>query len=88
MPVVSTGQYGILGQAPSLTYDGDIDVNGIATIGANGLTGPSTFDVGKVPRDVPYGYHFTARFDSTHGHGTKTEIRPCEMDFNKGWGGQ
>ncbi len=77
------GQYGSPGNAPSLMYDGSIDPDGTATISANGITGPSTFNVGQVPKGVPYGYHFTARFDAMHGHGTKTEIRPCAMDFSR-----
>jgi hypothetical protein len=78
------GQYGTPGNAPSLTYDGSIDADGTAAISANGITGPSTFNVGQVPKGVPYGYHFTARFDAMRGHGTKTEIRPCTMDFGRG----
>jgi len=77
------GQYGLPGNAPSLTYDGAIDSDGTATISANGITGPSTYNVGQVPKGVPYGYHFLARFDAMHGHGTKTEIRPCTMDFTR-----
>jgi hypothetical protein len=75
------GQYGTLGQAPSLTYDGTIQPDGRASITANGLTGNSAYNVSQTQKGVPYGYHFIAQFEGAHGHGKKTEIRPCDVDF-------
>jgi hypothetical protein len=75
------GQYGTMGRAPSLTYDGTIQPDGRATVAATGLTGNPDFNVAQVQKGVPYGYHFIAQFEGAHGHGTKTEIRPCEVDF-------
>jgi hypothetical protein len=75
------GQYGTQGQANSVTYDGTIQPDGRAIISANGLTGDPLHNVGRVPNGVPYGYHFTAQFEGTHGHGKKTEIRPCDVDI-------
>jgi hypothetical protein len=75
------GQYGTVGQAPSLTYDGTIQADGHADISANGMTGNPNFNVAQVQKGVPYGYHLAAQFDAAHGHGHKTEIRPCDADF-------
>jgi hypothetical protein len=75
------GQYGTPGQAPSLTYDGTIRPDGGVDIAADGLTGNPNFNVAQVQRGMPYKYHLFATFAGAHGHGHKTEFRPCDADF-------
>jgi hypothetical protein len=75
------GQHGTPHQADSLTYEGMIQPDGSATISANGLTGDVRYNVGGGPQGMPYGYHVTAQFEATHGHGKRTDLRPCDVDF-------
>ncbi len=75
------GQYGTRHQANSVTYEGTIQPDGRATISASGVTGDSRSNVGRVEKGVPYGYRFTAQFEGAHGHGKRTEVRPCDVDF-------
>jgi hypothetical protein len=75
------GQLGQQNQPNSLTYEGTIQPDGRASIIANGVTGPSNFNIDQVPQGLAYGYHVTAQFEGSHGHGTRTQLRPCEVDF-------
>jgi hypothetical protein len=75
------GQFGEQKQPGSLTYEGTIQPDGRASIIANGVTGSPNFNLGQVPQGQAYGYHVTAQFEGSHGHGTRTQMRPCEVDF-------
>ncbi len=77
------GQYHTLGHAPSLTYDGQIHPDGSAIIAADGLTGNPRESVKGVQRGYPVHYHFRAQFSGAHGFGKRTEIRPCDIDFER-----
>jgi hypothetical protein len=75
------GQFGQQNQPDSLTYEGTIHPDGCASIIANGVTGPPKFNIDQVPEGHAYGYHVTAQFEGSHGHGKRTEVRPCDVDF-------
>ena len=75
------GQYGTPGWAPSVTYDGTIQPDGRAEITANGLTGDANYNVAQTRKGVAYAYRLVAQFDAARGHGHRTEIRPCDVDF-------
>jgi hypothetical protein len=77
------GQRGTPGQPSSVTYDGTVRPDGRATIAASGLTGDPSLNVGRVPRGYAYAYSFIAQFDATHGHGQRTEGRPCVIDLTR-----
>jgi hypothetical protein len=75
------GQYDKQYQPNSLTLEGTIHPDGRASIIANGVTGPSKYNIDQVQQGQPYGYIVTAQFEASHGHGTRTKDRPCEVDF-------
>ena len=75
------GQYDKQYQPNSLTLEGTIQPDGRASIIANGVTGPSKFNIDQVPQGEPYSYIITAQFEGSHGHGKRTELRPCDVDF-------
>jgi len=77
------GENGVRQQSGWLSLDGKIQPDGTAMLLASGLTGPSTYNVGKVMPDIPFSYHVDARFDTTHGAGTRVELRPCNVTFAK-----
>ena len=75
------GQYDKQYQPNSLTLEGTIQPDGRASIMANGVTGPSKFNLDQVPEGNSFSYNITARFERAHGHGKRTELRPCDVDF-------
>jgi hypothetical protein len=75
------GQYYEQYQPNSLTLEGTIQPDGRASIIANGVTGPSKFNIKEAPQGEPYGYNITAQFERAHGHGKRTELRSCDVDF-------
>jgi len=75
------GQYEKQDQPNSLTLEGTIQPDGRATISANGVTGPSKFNIAQVQQGEPYNYSITAQFERAHGHGKRMELRPCDVDF-------
>jgi hypothetical protein len=64
-----------------VTLEGTIQPDGRASIIANGVTGPSKFNIKEAPQGEPYGYNITAQFERAHGHGKRTELRSCDVDF-------
>ncbi len=77
------GEHGEQKQSGWLGLDGKIQPDGTALLLASGLTGPSTFNVGKAMPSTPYSYHVTARFEATRGTGARVELRPCNVTFDK-----
>ncbi len=75
------GQYEKKDQPNSLTLEGTIQPDGRATISANGVTGPSKFNIAQIQQGEPYNYSITAQFERAHGHGKRMELRPCDVDF-------
>jgi hypothetical protein len=75
------GQYDKQYQPNSLTLEGTIQPDGRASIMANGVTGPSKFNLDQVPEGNSFSYNITAQFERAHGHGKRTEMRPCDVDF-------
>ena len=77
------GENGVRGMPSWLALDGRIQPDGTALLAAEGLTGTPNYAVGRVPKLTSYHYRATARFSSTRGTGTRTEVRPCTLDFMK-----
>ena len=50
---------------------------------AEGLTGAPDYAVGRVRKLTPYHYSVAAQFSGARGTGTRTETRPCTLDFMK-----
>jgi len=64
-------------------YDGRIDADGTAMITAKGLTGDPKTAVGQISKGTPYSYRVKAEFNESRGHGTRLDLRPCEVVFVK-----
>lgn len=77
------GERGTRGQSGWLALDGQLQPDGTAILFAKGLTGPTNYNVGRVPPLTQYEYHVNAHFDAVQGTGTRTEIRPCAFYFRK-----
>jgi hypothetical protein len=75
------GQYDLQYQPNSLTLEGTIQPDGRATISASGVSGPSKYNIDQVGQGQGYSYNITAQFEMAHGHGKRTEVRPCDVDF-------
>ncbi len=74
-------QYDKQYQPNSLTFDGTIHPDGHASIIANGVTGPSKFNLDQVPEGNGFSYTITAQFENAHARGKRMELRPCDVDF-------
>jgi hypothetical protein len=77
------GEHGTREKASWLSLDGPIAADGSATLAANGFTGRPDYSVGRVNSRTPYGYHVSAHFDAKRGTGTRLELRPCTLQFQK-----
>ena len=77
------GENGTRGMPSWLALDGRIQPDGTALLSAEGLTGTPEYAVGRVPKMTSYRYRATARFSGTRGTGSRTEVRPCTLDFVK-----
>ena len=75
------GLYGKQDQPNSVTLEGTIRPDGRASLITSTVTGPSKFNIDRVPEGQPYSYIVTAQFEESHGHGTRTKDRPCDVDF-------
>ena len=75
------GENGTRGMPSWLALDGRIQPDGTALLAAEGLTGTPEYAMGRVPKMTSYRYRATARFGGTRGTGTRTEVRPCTLDF-------
>lgn len=78
-----TGQYGKVGEPSSVTYVGQVQLDGTVDISAQGNTGNPDYTIGKVARDTPYSYKMTGKFSGNIGHVSRTTLRPCEATFAK-----
>jgi hypothetical protein len=77
------GEHGTRERASWLSLDGPIAADGTALLAANGFTGRPDYSVGRVDSRTPYAYHVKAHFDAKRGTGTRLELRPCTVQFEK-----
>jgi hypothetical protein len=78
------GLHGVEGQPGYLLIEGKIDVDGTGTLYATGKTNSKEYVPGRsTPPGTDYGYHIKATFKDTQGTGTRTEGRPCSLEFQK-----
>ena len=75
------GENGTRGMASWLALDGRIQPDGTGILAADGLTGSPEYSVGWVTKLTSYHYRVNAIFNAIRGTGTRTEIRPCTLDF-------
>lgn len=80
---VLRGENSFPGTESWLRLEGAIQPDGSALLTAHGLTGNPGNSVGRVSALTPYGYHVRARFDARKGQGTRVELRPCTLSFEK-----
>jgi hypothetical protein len=77
------GENGVRNQPGWLSLDGKLQPDGTAVLAAVGLTGGSNFNVGRVMPKTSYNYHVNAHFEGIQGTGTRVELRPCSLTFDK-----
>ncbi len=78
------GEHGIAGHPSWLAIDGQINSAGDAAILADGLTGLSDYNLGRVVQGAPYTYRIKAHFDGARGAGTRVSgARACKVEFLK-----
>lgn len=66
-----------------IAIDGQIPVNGKATLNAQGLTGSRAHAIGGKSPGTAYSYTIDAQFDRTRGTGKRNEVRACSVTFVK-----
>lgn len=79
-------QRGEPGQSASLVLSGTISEDGEARIEAQGNTGKPDYTVGHVRPASVYTYTLRGRFDRTHGHADRQELRRCSAEFDRAAG--
>ena len=77
------GEYRRENEPGWLRYEGQIEADGTAMISAKGLTGDPRTAVGQIAKGTPYSYRIKAEFDKSRGHGTRLDLRPCDVTFVK-----
>lgn len=77
------GEHGPAGSAGWMLLEGEIAVDGGATLNAQGLTGEARYSVDGAPPMSPYTYRVEARFDPTRGSGKRVEARAGDLTFVK-----
>jgi hypothetical protein len=75
------GQHGVVGQPSSVAFDGDVQEDGQLRITATGMTGESSYAVGKVARGTPYSYTLRGALGPSSGQAQRKELRPCTASF-------
>ena len=66
-----------------MTLDGTIQPDGLARLHASGITNDADETLGVSPRDSSYVYEVAARFQGSHGLGTRVEGRTCHLTFTR-----
>jgi hypothetical protein len=77
------GERGNGGSRGSMTLEGTIQPDGLARLHASGITSDADEVLGVTPRDSSFVYEVAARFDGTHGLGTRVEGRICHLTFTR-----
>ena len=77
------GIHGTEGIPDSRRIEGQIRPDGSATLDAKGLTGDPKYSVKRTQKGSPYAYHVAAHFEGSRGTGSRIELRPCDLRFEK-----
>jgi hypothetical protein len=77
------GQYRSKGQSPSMTLEGNIRPDGIASLAATGISGDADHNLKFAPQQTPISYRVAAKFDGSIGTGDRTDARRCKFTFSK-----
>ena len=77
------GERGSAGTNGSMSLDGTIQPDGLARLHASGVTNDADEVLGVSPRDSAFVYEVAARFEDSHGLGTRVEGRTCHLTFTR-----
>jgi hypothetical protein len=77
------GHYRNKGQSPSLTLEGQINPDGTATLGAEGISADSDHNIKFAPPMSPISFRVAAKFEATAGTGNRLGARSCKFTFSK-----
>jgi hypothetical protein len=77
------GEYGTTGHPSSVSLDGTIEPTGTAALLAKGLIGEPDHRFANPPQSTPYAYRVAARFDGSHGIGSRVQGGSCSFTFVK-----
>jgi len=78
------GQYRNKGQVPSsMTLEGQIQVDGTATLKASGISGDAEHNLKFAQAQTPISFQVSAKFEGSKGSGTRLGSRACKFTFSK-----
>lgn len=77
------GERGNPGTAGWMTLDGTIQPDGSARLTASGITNDGDEVLGIAPTASEYAYPVAARFEGSHGLGSRIEGRYCNLHFTR-----
>ena len=77
------GERLVAGKPGWLRLQGPIQLDGSATLDAQGVTDDPKYANKNVAQGTPYSYHVAAHFDSNRGTGRRLELRACDLRFAK-----
>ena len=77
------GQYRNKGQVPSMTLEGQIQVDGTSTLKASGISGDAEHNVKFAQAQTPISYQVSAKFEGNKGTGSRLGARACKFTFSK-----
>jgi class 3 adenylate cyclase len=77
------GERYVEGKPGWLRLQGPIQLDGSATLDAQGVTDDPKYANKNVAQGTPYSYHVAAHFDSNRGTGRRLELRACDLRFTK-----
>jgi hypothetical protein len=76
-------EIGRVGKPGSQTFDGTIEIDGTADIFQKGLSGGPQRDPFHRPPGTEYNSKYLAKFDGSHGSGTRSDRASCNVNFTK-----
>ncbi len=77
------GQYRTKGQSPSMTLEGNIRLDGAASLSAEGISAGSDYNLKFASPQSPISYRVAAKFDKSAGTGDRMDARRCKFTFSK-----
>jgi hypothetical protein len=78
------GQYRTQGQSRSMTLEGQIKVDGTASLSARGISSGADYNLKFAPAASPIAFEVVAKFSGTTGTGERLGSRGCKFTLNKG----
>jgi hypothetical protein len=77
------GQYRTKGQSPSMTLEGQIQPDGMATLQAQGISADAEHNVKFAQAQTPISFRVAAKFEGGKGSGNRLGSRVCKFTFSK-----